>query len=178
VAQRVDPAGRTRWAGGVVVADLAPAQRLKALVPTLDGGAALVAANATPGDAPLRLYRLAANGRQRWARDGIVFETRAGSPTDDAVRGIFDGQRLHLAWVARPAGASGRQTEVRQASFDGKGRRLGAGAQILEGLSDGFQELADLRLDAGRRACLTLWNRTSPADGTGQDAVGALTPVR
>lgn len=178
VAQRVDPAGRLRWAGGTVVSDLPEEQRLKALVPTLDGGAAVVAASLTGGEATLRLYRLANGGRQLWTREGIAFEPHAGSPLDDTVRGAFDGRRLQLAWVARPAGTAEGRTEVRLAAFDSRGRRLGGGARALEGLEDGFQEMADLRLDAARKVCLALWNRAAPSASGGEDAVGALTSVR
>lgn len=177
LAQRIDSAGRLRWGSGTVVADGSQDLLLKSLIPTLDGGAIAVATEATSGELVLRLYRLAGNGRPRWPRMGIPFETHAGSAFDESVRGAYEEQRLQLAWVARPGGLSDRHTELRLATFDGSGRRTG-GVKALEALGEGFQELADLRLDIYHRTVLTLWNRVDYAANEGQDAVGAVTSVR
>lgn len=173
MAQRVKGDGSVLWGQGVVVASGPASQQLDAVV-AAPGGGAVVAVFELVSSTHNRqlLYRLGADGRHVWPRQGTSLPNPQAKALDYAVFGTFQGGKLRMAWTHQREPATFTM-DIHLAIFDESGRRLTPRAGLPLTTAEDAQFLRGFLFDPARGVGLAVWNDRRHGSWDDLDAVGA-----
>jgi hypothetical protein len=165
MAQRVSSAGDLLWGEGAVVTGASGHQQHEQTIGAPDGGAFVAVSDVLgPDHDRLLLFRLAPDGTQAWASEGVLLSDPAATALDYSVHGSFDDGFLRLGWTHQRFPAT-FEFDVQFAAYTLAGERRGGAAGLSLTGAPGGQFLRGLAYSPGSAGVLAVWDDESDATG-------------